>query len=260
MTSIAGRLDTYIEYPSEDGEPMAESDFQRDSLIDGVKVLEIYFQNQDDVYVSGNLLIYYKKGDRDTSIAPDVFVVFGVDKKQRSSYLVWEEGKAPDFVLEILSPGTKNNDLEKKPETYASLGVKEYFIYDPIGDLMELPLKAMQLVGGSYQDMAVSRLSNADFSISSTVLGLEVRVESGELAFYDPKTGKKLLTHEEENAARIAAETRAFNAENLAQAEAIARERAENQAKQEAKARITAEARIAELEALLKNIPENNQS
>jgi Uma2 family endonuclease len=245
MASIAGRLDTYIEYPSEDGEPMAESDFQRHSLIDSIKVLEIYFQNRDDVYVSGDLLIYYKKGDKDTSIAPDVFVVFGVDKKQRSSYLVWEEAKAPDFVLEILSPGTKNNDLAKKPQTYAGLGVKEYFIYDPLGELMELPLKAMQLVEGSYREMAVNKLNNGNFSIFSTVLGLEVTVESGELAFYDPKTGKKLLTHEEENAARIAAETRAFDAENLARAEA--------------NARIAAEARIAELEALLKNIQGENQ-
>ncbi len=245
MTSITGRLNTYIEYPSEDGEPMAESDFQRDCLTYGVKVLGIYFQNRDDVYVSGNLLIYYKEGDRDTSIAPDVFVVFGVDKKQRSSYLLWEEGKAPDFVLEILSQSTKNNDLEKKPETYAALGVKEYFIYDPIGDLMELPLKVLQLAGGNYQQIAVNRLSNGDFSIFSPVLGLDVRVESGELAFYEPNTGRKLLTHEEEAAARIAEATARIAAESRAE---IAETRAE-----------IAESRIAELEALLRRIQGNNE-
>ena len=244
MTSITGRLNTYIEYPSEDGKPMAESDYQRDSLIYAVKVLEIYFQNQDDVYVSGNLLIYYKEGDENTSIAPDVFVVFGIDKRQRSSYLVWEEGKGPDFVLEILSPGTKNNDLEKKPETYAALGVKEYFIYDPIGELMESPLKALQLVGKSYQQIAINRLSNGDFSIFSPVLGLEIRVESGKLAFYNPNTGRKLLTHQEEAAARIV--------------EANARIAAESRVEAETTARIAAESRIAELEALLREIQGNS--
>lgn len=64
------------------------------------EVLGIYFQNRPDVYVSGNLFIYYEQGNPESVIAPDVFVVFGVDNKERRSYKTWEEqDKTPDFVL-----------------------------------------------------------------------------------------------------------------------------------------------------------------
>src|SRR5712692_995291 len=80
-----------IEYPSADGQPMAESDFQRKPLTYGVEALDIYFQDRPDVYVSGNLFIYYEEGNPQASIAPDVFVVFGAPKRDRASYLLWSE-------------------------------------------------------------------------------------------------------------------------------------------------------------------------
>ncbi len=89
MTASANQLKTEVVYPDSDGTPMAESDPTRDYLIYGVEALTIYFQNQDNVYVSGNLFIYYKQGIPDAVIAPDVFVVFGVEKKKRRSYKVW---------------------------------------------------------------------------------------------------------------------------------------------------------------------------
>ena len=57
------------------------------------------------MYVSGDLLIYYEEGNPRVAVAPDVFVVFGVEDRMRMSYKVWEEGKGPDFVLEVASPG-----------------------------------------------------------------------------------------------------------------------------------------------------------
>ena len=47
--------------------------------------------------MSGDLLIYYEEGDPRVSIAPDVFVVFGVEDRQRPNYKLWEEGRAPAF-------------------------------------------------------------------------------------------------------------------------------------------------------------------
>ncbi|NES25889.1 MAG: Uma2 family endonuclease, partial [Symploca sp. SIO3E6] len=67
-----------IEYPLPDGSPMAESDSAREYLIYGVKSLQIYFQQRHDVYVSGNLEIFYKQGIPSAKVAPDVFVVFGI--------------------------------------------------------------------------------------------------------------------------------------------------------------------------------------
>ena len=74
-----------VEYPSADGQPMAESDFQRKPLTYAVEALDIYFQDRPDVYVSGNLFIYYEEGNSQASIAPDVFVVLGAPKHDRPS-------------------------------------------------------------------------------------------------------------------------------------------------------------------------------
>src|SRR5437588_10029480 len=90
-----------IEYPSADGLPMAESDFQRKPLTYAVEALGIYFQQRADVYVSGNMFIYYEEGNPEAVVAPDVFVVFGTAKRERSSYFLWQEPKGPDFILEI---------------------------------------------------------------------------------------------------------------------------------------------------------------
>ncbi len=81
MSITSDKLSSEIVCPSSDGAPMAESDSARDYLIYAVEALDIYFQNRPDVYVSGNLYIYYKPGVPSAVVAPDVFVVFGVSKR-----------------------------------------------------------------------------------------------------------------------------------------------------------------------------------
>lgn len=207
MTITSSQLKTEIVYPDTDGEPMAESDPARDYLIYSVEALSIYFQQQKDVYVSGNLFIYYKKGVPSAVIAPDVFVVFGVSNKKRMSYKLWEENnKVPDFVLGITSLKTQENDELDKPIKYAKMGVKEYFQYDPTGDYLSSQLKGAGLVEGKYQPLQVTLLPDGDLSLYSKVLGLELRTIQGELRFLDPKTGKKLLSHKETELARQQAE------------------------------------------------------
>ena len=66
---------TEIEYPSSDGQPMAENQWQLDAMIDAINVLGTHFVDRPDVYVSGDLLIYYEEGTPDARVAPDVFVV-----------------------------------------------------------------------------------------------------------------------------------------------------------------------------------------
>ena len=75
-----------IIYPESDGQPMTESDPTRDYLIYAVEVLRQYFQSRQQVYVSGNLFIYYREGDPKAVVSPDVLVIFGVSKRQRRSY------------------------------------------------------------------------------------------------------------------------------------------------------------------------------
>ncbi|MEH2065911.1 MAG: Uma2 family endonuclease [Nostoc sp.] len=198
---------TPIEYPDEDGKPMAEGDLQCSYLTYARNALRIYFQNHQDVYVAGNLFIYYEKGYPESVVAPDVFVVFGVENRDRRSYKTWEENnQTPNFVLEITSKTTRSKDQGAKKGIYAFLGVREYFQYDPTGDYLNPQLQGLHLVEGNYFPVATNTLTDGTVSLASQVLGLELRLEAGKLRFYNAVTGKILLTHEEEAFARQAAE------------------------------------------------------
>lgn len=201
---------TDIDYPDSDGKPMAESDYQRPYIVYGTEALDIFFANQPEVYVSGNLLIYYEQGNPKACVAPDVFVVFNRPKGKRSSYKVWQEDhQYPSFVLEITSKSTVSEDQGTKRGLYAFWGVSEYFQYDPSADYLEPPLQGHHLIDGNYLPLPATTLPGGGLSIASQVLGLALRLEQGELRFYDPKTGKKLLSHAETEAARQTAEARA---------------------------------------------------
>jgi Uma2 family endonuclease len=200
--SVARRLEP-IYYPDTDFEPMAESDFQADSLTYLRSALSDYFQNQPQVYVSGNLLIYYEEGHPELSVAPDVFVVLDVPKHQRDIYKVWEEGKAPDVVIEITSRTTKQKDEEVKPKLYRQLGIREYFQYDPKGEYLKPALKGRRLTEQRrYQQMTPIYGLDGSLRFTSRVLGgLELRLERGNLRLFDPRTGKYLFTYSEAVAA-----------------------------------------------------------
>jgi Uma2 family endonuclease len=210
MNLINQPLDFEIEYPDSDGLPMAESDQTREFLIYCVEALDEYFRDRSDVYVSGNSFIYYRQGVPDAVISPDVFVVFGVEKKKRRSYKVWEEGGiTPRFVMEITSKTTQEKDEQEKPDKYAQLEVQEYFQYDPTGDYLNPPLKGSVLVKGQYQAIAPA----ADGTFYSQILGLELRLLDGDLRFFVPQTGEKLLSFQEMDQARRDAEQAQRDAE-----------------------------------------------
>ena len=227
-----------MHYPSSDGQPVAESDFQLQPLLYAVTTLRTHFQERADVYVAGNMFIYYEEGNPEAVVAPDVFVVLGTTKRDRVSYMLWEEPKGPDFVLEITSRSTRTRDQGPKRGTYAFLGVREYFQYDPTHDYLVPALQGARLVTGSYQALLPTTLPDGTLILHSNVLGLDLRLEEGTLRFYDPVTAQKLLSHAEIEQALRAAEQ--------------ARRAAEERAGREEAARQAAEARIAALEARLR--------
>jgi Uma2 family endonuclease len=209
FTSVAEILDLQeeLEYPDSDGEPMAESDFQLIPLIYSITALRIYFQDRPDVYVAGDMLLYYEQGNRKAVVAPDVFVVFGAPKRRRRSYLLWREPKAPDFILEITSMSTAGQDQGIKKGLYAFLGVTEYFQFDPTADYLTPPLQGFRLEEGHYSPILPEASANGTLRLFSESLKLYLQLHNDEFRFISPD-GQKLLSPEELEAAHKAAEAR----------------------------------------------------
>ena len=112
MVQEAVKTRVEVRYPESDGKPMAETDIHADLLIYLREALKDYFRDDPNVYVAGNLFVYYEEGNPEAVVAPDVFVVKGVPKRRRRIYQVWVEGKAPDVVFELTSESTRWEDVD----------------------------------------------------------------------------------------------------------------------------------------------------
>ena len=182
-----------VEYPCSDGQPMAETEFQLIPLIEAISALRSHFANRDDVYVVGDMFLYYEEGNPRAVVAPDLFAVVGAPKHWRHTYKLWEEPKAPDFVLEVTSRSTRTVDRGRKREIYASLGVREYFMFDPTGDWLDPRLQGLRLHEGEYRPLPSVATVDSGLLLHSEALELDVRLEAGEvLRFHDPVTGRDL--------------------------------------------------------------------
>ena len=207
-----------IVYPESDGKPMAESDIHRDEMVRLIYTLQDAFADRADVYVSGNMLLYYEEGNPRASVAPDVMVFKGVAKHRRRIYKLWEERMPPSMVIEVTSPMTRREDRAKKWALYARLGVAEYYLYDPLNEYLRPPLQGYRLDEGEFRAIA----PDVDGGLLSAELDMELILVNGELRLKDRRTGADHLSPAER-----------------AEAEAVARRAAEQ--------------RIAELEALLRS-------
>jgi Uma2 family endonuclease len=201
-------------YPESDGEPMAETEKHRKVMVDLIDILEQYFQHAPDVHVSGNLLLYYEEGNPRKSVSPDVFMVRGLSKKELRVYKTWEQPPTLDFVLELVSPSTFRRDFTEKKEIYEKiLRVKEYYIYDPYGEI-EPDFIGFRLVDGVY-----GAIEFIEGRLLSETLGLELEALEGMLGLYNPVLGAWLETSRD----------RVDKAETRATAEARARQEAETE-------------------------------
>lgn len=211
-----------VDYPTSDGRPMAETDLHRQDMVDLITTLQRHFAADPDVYVTGNLLLFYERGNRRKHVSPDVFVAHGVPKgPPRDYYLLWEEGKGPDVVIEVTSRTTRREDQTKKLTLYRDvLKVPEYFQFDPTEDYLKPPMQGHRLLEGQY--IPIEPVAGR---LPSAVLGLHLERRGTELRLYDPAAGRILLTNEErateaESARQREAEARQHEAEARRRAEA----------------------------------------
>ena len=233
---------------------MSDNDWQYTALTNTVSALRIRYRDRTDVYVAGDMLVYYRMNDNRTRVAPDVYVVFGaLGNHRRSSWIISREGKPPDFVLEVASPRTWARDAGDKRRIYAEMGVPEYWRFDPTGDCFTPSLVGERLENGVYRGIP-RYAEDGILWAHSEVLGLDICVLPGlELRLYDPATGEWLHTHQESEAARQAAEAARHT-------EAAARQAAEDALKAEQAARQSAEDEARALRERLRELESQGQS
>ena len=217
-------------YPTGDGEPMAETPLHGDAM------LSIFFQlgalavlrgRQSDWYRLRDNFWYFERGDPSKCCAPDVAHIEGATNPAdpRDCWKEWlEGGLRPSVVFEMASRSTVADNLTAKRDLYESLGVEEYFLFDPTGVFLDPRLRGFRLSRGKYRELAPDSQGRLD----SRELGVRLRAEGRECRLYDRATGDRILTESEGNAARAARE--AARADQEAAAAREANERAAREA------------------------------
>lgn len=149
---------------------------------------------------------------------PDTLVAFGVDPKEfwkRGAYVIPELGKPPDFVLEVASESTVKADLEDRPLDYARLGVGEYWRFDRTGEHYGARLAGDRLVAGHYEPIPIDTISYDVHQGYSSALSLDLRWNHGELLFFSPTASRPIPSLASERQGRLEAEARVRELEEL---------------------------------------------
>jgi len=237
-------------YPSGDGEPMAETQEHILAIMyvyDVLLALRTLRDKTDDWYVVTDNFWYYERNVPSARFAPDVMLVPDAESanRWRQSWLEWnEDGKRPSVIFEIASSGTWRDNIEAKRLSYESLGVREYFVFDPLARyLVDPPIRGWRLHGSRYRVIRADRQGR----LESRELGTRMQPDGLWLRMSDTATGDRVLTESEDRLARLertrvereAQRVRAERAEGAAQAARARAERAEG----------VSEARLARAEA-----------
>ncbi len=236
-------LEKGIEYPTSDGQPMAETTLHQTIMFDLIHGLRSRYAAVPDVWVGGNLFLCYEEGNPSAALAPDVLLARGVEKWARPNYLLWDE-VPPSLVIEVTSRSTRREDQKKKRDIYERIGVEEYALFDPCREYLRPPLQGLRLHNGLYQPIPLE----PDGGLVLRTVGVKLLPEGHRLRIIDSATGERLPWPDEE--AAVSAEARAQTAEaevRAAEAEAWAAE-VEARAARESRARQEAEERVRALE------------
>ena len=174
--------------------------------------LAIHLGNRETTLVAGEHYLALAPTRDMTGVRyPDLLVAFGVNPeayRRSNAYVISEQGKPPDLVMEIVSPSSGRTDRVDKRVDYARLGIGEYWRFDEKGRSSEERLAGDRLVDGEYLPVEIEALADNSLQGYSAVLNLHLRWAGGALAFYDPATGKPIASLEDERQAREAAEAR----------------------------------------------------
>ena len=232
---------------------LAEEPVVQEEALDRIKQLLMQiFGGRLDVFISGAFYICYDPTNGNRRLQPDCIIAFDVDAEavryNLPNYWIWEVGKPPDFVMEIASPTTSNNDLGHKRDMYAELGIAEYWRFDPTGgDYYGQPLAGERMVDGEYQPYELQEEADGSVTGYSPLLNVIFYWDCEEFDVLDPVTGRTVDK-------LVAAESEREAAEARAEAEREGRLAEEQARLAEREARLAAEARERELLAEIERL------
>ena len=213
-----------------------ESDTHEDIRAYAVRALRIHYAARPGFYAASDMGLLFERGNPAAVMAPDLLVSFDAGDRRRPSYKLWQE-PVPDLVMELLSPKTWRRDVQVKPGFYEDLGVREFWLFDPIGRLPRAINGWRTDAGGTYARVPAL----LDGGCRSAVLGLDLVAHGAGFRFRDPATGELLTDHAETATARDREASARRAAEMARDQEASARRAAEMARDQEASARQAAE-------------------
>jgi Uma2 family endonuclease len=210
-------------------EPPLETDLHRRQIDLLIRLLEYWWRERDNFYISGNLTVYYspeqtKKRD---FRGPDVFVVLDTEKRDRRSWAIWEENdRYPNLVIELLSTSTATVDRTTKKELYQTVwSLPEYYWFDP----ESLEFEGFRLMDGVYEAIA----PDASGHLSSRELGLSLGIHERDLRWFTPEGELIPFPEEAEQQAKEEA-LQAQQQERIAKEQALQAQQQERIAKEQA--------------------------
>ena len=244
-----------IRYPSDDDEPMADTELQYHAITDAVFALEMHLRQVGrSGTVRGNCALYYDAANLTAYVAPDVLLAYGVAVPSEEGYAPWVYGKVPDLVMEMASPSTHVQDSGFKRDRYAALGIPEYWQHDPHHQYLTEDLLGWQLRDGVYVPIPLQPDPSRGAWVGRSVVldtdwGLDTA--TGSLRLWNPVQGRWYLTVREVGPAHDQEAARARKAEAAREQEAVRANQEAVRANQEAARARKAELEIARLQALL---------
>ena len=184
-----------VQYPESDGRFLPENPLQAHAIISVRNDLDLHLRHVPNAVLEGNQFIYYRRGDKKKCVAPDVYVLLDHVWKCRSPYRIWIEGRAPDFVLEVISPESEIRNRVDKKALYSELGVQEYFVFQPDEAWPGERLVGYRLWGEQYVELRPDPHSGPERELRSETLGVALRIAGPLLRVRNLETGKDYRSH-----------------------------------------------------------------
>ena len=196
-----------LEYNPDEPEPMPEAmeqEFVVNEILGIMHSRFTDFKMRPDVFLSSNTILCYDPTNLNVRRQPDIYLAFGVDQaaiRRRKLYLPWEAGKPPDLALEVGSESTGSEDTIVKHRVYATVGIGEYWRFDPSGgEHHGGPMSGWVLRGGAYHPAELTTEPDGILKGYSELMELYLCWDEGWPRFYDPATGTYLENWRQERA------------------------------------------------------------